>query len=104
MRPAQPVGVTPLCAAFCHSNCWSGWENRFVGSSVPALYCAFVVGSISVPTFATNATLLLLNSVAISGKFGFSAKFGIALNCNNWLCGIANGPRTVEEFKYPVVS
>src|SRR5271154_1440740 len=32
MRPAQPVWVAPLCAAFCHSNCWSGCENRFEGT------------------------------------------------------------------------
>src|ERR1700744_5648389 len=24
MRPAHPVCVAPLCAAFCHSSCWSG--------------------------------------------------------------------------------
>src|ERR1700733_13935746 len=24
MRPAQPVWVAPLWAAFCHSSCWSG--------------------------------------------------------------------------------
>src|SRR5271168_3945920 len=32
IRPAQPVWVAPLCAAFCHSNCWSGCENRFEGT------------------------------------------------------------------------
>ena len=33
MRPAHPVCVDPLCEAFCHSNCWSGCENKFVGTT-----------------------------------------------------------------------
>ena len=37
MRPAQPVGVAALCAAFCHSSCWSGCENKICGSGLPGL-------------------------------------------------------------------
>ena len=35
IRPAQPVLVPPLWAAFCHSSCWSGWEKRLAGVGMP---------------------------------------------------------------------
>src|SRR6201995_1934610 len=55
MRPAHPVAVAPLAAAFCHSVCWSGWENRLEGAVPPPRYCDLVSGVVSVPTFTTIA-------------------------------------------------
>src|SRR5260370_34380353 len=90
--PAPAVCVAPLREAFCHSSCWSGCENRFVGTVAPCWYAVLVVGATSVPTFVTRATALLSNSFAISGRFACNAKFGACANWLNELCGKVTGP------------
>ena len=94
MRPAQPVCVTVLCAAFCHSNCWSGCENRFDGVvTLPPRYVVRVVGWIRVPTLDTMAALPLLYRACSSGIFGFSAKLGVGVSGSSAFCASASGPR-----------
>ena len=56
MRPPQPL-VAPSGFEACHADCWSLCENSFGGSRTErARYCAFVVGSTSVPTLSSTAS------------------------------------------------
>src|SRR5258705_1528921 len=73
MRPPQPE-VAPSGADDCQTDCWSLWENNLGGSGTDfALYCAFVVGCTSVPTFNITASRLLVNSGSSGASSGASA-------------------------------
>ena len=54
-RPPQPE-VAPSGLLACQKLCWSLWLNNLGGRRTElAVYCALVVGWISVPTFSTTA-------------------------------------------------
>lgn len=55
-RPPHPVENGLSGTLLCHSTCWSLWENNCGGSGTErALYCAFVVGTTSVPALPIKA-------------------------------------------------
>src|SRR5688572_21626341 len=57
-RPPQPVANGLSGRLLCHSTCWSLCEKSCGGRGTDrALYCALVVGTTSVPTFAMSAIL-----------------------------------------------
>src|SRR5258706_8478105 len=64
----------PSAAPACHSDCWSLWENRLLGKvACFAMYCALVVGVISVPTLARIASWPEAKSVCRLGSCGCNA-------------------------------
>jgi len=66
MRPPQPE-VAPSGDEACHTDCWSLCENSRGGSgTLPAAYCAFVVGCTSVPTLSITP-IRPLSKMALSG-------------------------------------
>ncbi len=76
MRPPQP-DVAPSGEDDCHTDCWSLCENRRGGSgTLPAVYCALVVGCTSVPTLSMTPILPALkigSSGASSGAMAYCA-------------------------------
>jgi hypothetical protein len=73
MRPPQPE-VEPSGSELCQTDCWSLCENSLGGSgTLLALYCASVVGCMSVPTFSSTAMRPASNSVFSGASSGASA-------------------------------
>ncbi len=73
MRPPQP-DVAPSGDDDCHTDCWSLCENSLGGKGTDfAVYCAFVVGCTSVPTFNTAASCPACQSGSSGDSSGASA-------------------------------